>query len=150
MRNTTGCGRPVSQRGYTLVELMIVVAIVGIVAIIAMPAYQDYSIRAQVSEGLSLSSATKAAISDYYVQAGTWPKDNKEAGISDQSEINGQYTKEMKVESNVIEIMFGQNAHEMIKDKKIKLTAVDNDGSISWSCAGDGEFKPKHLPSICR
>ena len=143
-------GSQVIQKGYTLVELMVVVAIVGIIAIVALPAYQNYLIRAQVSESLTLSSATKVAISDYYVQAGSWPKDNKEAGISDKSEIAGKYTKEVKVKDNVIEIKFSKDAHKMIKNKKVTLTAVDNDGSINWSCAGDGKFDPKHLPSICR
>ena len=72
------------QKGFTLIELMIVVAIIGVLAAIAIPAYQDYTIRAQVSEGLTLASGAKAAVSEYYMNHGAWPTDNAVAGLADQ------------------------------------------------------------------
>ena len=69
------------QKGFTLIELMIVVAIIGILAAIAMPAYQDYTIRAQVSEGLTLAAAAKAAVAEFYANKGKWPSDNSAAGM---------------------------------------------------------------------
>ena len=69
------------QKGFTLIELMIVVAIIGILAAIAIPAYQDYTIRAQVSEGLSLASDIKAGVAEYMAQTGDWPLDLVEAGL---------------------------------------------------------------------
>jgi len=138
------------QQGFTLIELMIVVAIIGILAAIAIPAYQDYTIRAQISEGLTLAGGAKAALSEYYFDRGAWPTDNDEAGLADKHDIIGKYTEHVEVEDNVIEIKFGYDAHTTIFDEKIELTAFDNDGSISWSCASAGTIQAKHLPSACR
>ena len=77
------------QQGFTLIELMIVVAIIGILAAIAIPAYQDYTIRAQVSEGLSLASGAKAAVSEYYQDRGIMPADNLSAGLATANTIAG-------------------------------------------------------------
>ncbi|MBT8100815.1 MAG: prepilin-type N-terminal cleavage/methylation domain-containing protein, partial [Gammaproteobacteria bacterium] len=79
------------QQGFTLIELMIVVAIIGILAAIAIPAYQDYTIRAQVSEGLSLSGGAKAAISEFTMDTGNFPSTNAEAGVSASGTIQGKY-----------------------------------------------------------
>ncbi len=138
------------QQGFTLIELMIVVAIIGILASIAIPAYQDYTIRAQVSEGLTLSSGAKAAVSEYFMDRGIWPTDNAEAGLADKHDIVGNYTEHIGVEDNVIEIKFGYDANAKIMDEKIELTAVDNVGSISWTCASAGTIQAKHLPAACR
>ena len=80
------------QQGFTLIELMIVVAIIGILAAIAIPAYQDYTIRAQVSEGLNLAGGAKAAVTEYTMDTGNWPTTNTLAGISAATDINGKYT----------------------------------------------------------
>ena len=138
------------QRGFTLIELMIVVAIVGILAAIAIPMYQQYVIRAQVSEGLDLSSAAKSAAGEFYAVAGDWPSDNDEAGLSDATEIFGSYTAQIEVIDNVIEIQYGYDAHSDISGKIITLTGFDNSGSISWICTSAGEIENRYLPGTCR
>lgn len=138
------------QHGFTLIELMIVVAIIGVLAAIAIPAYQRYIIRAQVSEGLAVASGAKAAVSDYCMNYGTWPSDNNEAGLADEDDIEGRYVEQVEVENNVIEIEFGNEAHPIIDDEKITLTAVDNAGSLIWTCASAGTVQARHLPDACR
>ncbi len=139
-----------SQQGFTLIELMIVVAIIGILAAVAIPAYQDYTIRAQISEGLSLASAAKAAVVEYYMENGAWPSKNDDAGLADKHDIMGKYTEHISVKDNVIEIKYEYDANAAITNEKIELTATNNDGSISWTCASAGTIKPNHLPAGCR
>ena len=138
------------QQGFTLIELMIVVAIIGVLASIAMPAYQDYTIRAQISEGLSVAAGAKAPLSEYYFDRGAWPNNNNKAGVANQNDIRGKYVKSVKVKDNVIEIKYGYDAHTAIFNEKITLTALDNAGTISWTCASAGTIQAKHLPSACR
>jgi type IV pilus assembly protein PilA len=137
------------QRGFTLIELMIVVAIIGILAAIAIPAYQDYTIRAQVSEGLSLSNAAKATVGEYYADRGLWPADNATAGLEAPLNIKGKYVKSVTVAGSVITIQYGFDAHNVINTKSLTMTATDNAGSMGWICAGAG-IAGKHLPSACR
>ncbi len=100
------------QQGFTLIELMIVVAIIGILAAIAIPAYQDYTIRAQVSEGLNLAGGAKAAVSEYTMDTGTFPTDNTVAGISVATDITGKYVDGVQVGANgVITVGYGNDAH---------------------------------------
>ncbi len=138
------------QQGFTLIELMIVVAIIGILASVAISAYQDYTIRAQVAEGLNLSAGAKSALSEYFMDRGTWPADNTVAGLADKHDIIGNYTEHVGVNANVIDIKYGYDAHTAIFDEKITLTALDNDGSVSWTCTSAGVIQPKHLPAACR
>ena len=139
-----------SAKGFTLIELMTVVAIVGTLAAIAVPAYQDYTIRAQISEGLNLASASQAAVEEYYSEFGDWPKKNDNAGLPDEKEIRGKYTEEVAVKDDAIEIKYGNDAHQAIQERKVLLIATDNDGSISWTCISDGTITNNYLPPACR
>ena len=138
------------QSGFTLIELMIVVAIIGILAAIALPSYQSHVIRSQVAEGLTLSSAAQTSVAEFIMQNGAWPADNNAAGLPVGTEIRGDYTKQVTVEDNVIVILYGFSAHADISGDTVTLTAVDNDGSVSWSCASGGTIQRKHLPGACR
>ncbi len=140
------------QQGFTLIELMIVVAIIGILAAIAVPAYQDYSIRAQVAEGLNLSAGAKDAVNNYVADRGLWPSDNSTAGISADTTIKGKYVTKVTVISNgVIDVEYGGSAHALISGKALQLTPSTNAGSVEWDCASAGaEIAARHLPGACR
>ena len=138
------------QPGFTLIELMIVVAIIGILAAIAIPTYQRYVIRSQVAEGLNLSSGAQVSVAEYIMENGAWPANNGEAGLPLGIEITGDYTEQVTVADNVIVILYGINAHADIDGDTVTLTAVDNEGSVSWSCASGGTIESQHLPDACR
>ncbi|EPI6941610.1 pilin, partial [Neisseria gonorrhoeae] len=123
------------QKGFTLIELMIVIAIVGILAAVALPAYQDYTARAQVSEAILLAEGQKSAVTEYYLNNGKWPKDNDKAGVASSSSIKGKYVKEVEVKNGVVTAqMASSNVNKEIKDKKLSLWAKRQDGSVKWFC----------------
>ncbi|EMT7940104.1 pilin, partial [Neisseria gonorrhoeae] len=157
------------QKGFTLIELMIVIAIVGILAAVALPAYQDYTARAQVSEAILLAEGQKSAVTEYYLNHGKWPADNGAAGVASASKIIGKYVKEVKVENGVVTAqMASTGVNKEIQGKKLSLWAKREDGSVKWFCgqpvtrgagnddtvadaAADNEkINTKHLPSTCR
>jgi type IV pilus assembly protein PilA len=139
------------QQGFTLIELMIVVAIIGILAAIAIPAYQDYTIRAQVSEGLNLSGGAKAAVTEYWQDRGVLPTDNAEAGLAAEGDIRGKYVAEVLVTDGVIAVEYGNEAHTVITGQHLELTPDTTiPGSVAWACASPGEIDNKHLPAACR
>src|SRR5210317_654063 len=108
--NFHGDRRMKKQQGFTLIELMIVVAIIGILAAIAIPAYQDYTIRAQVSEGLNLASGAKAAVTEYFQDQGIAPADNATAGLEDADQITGKYVSLVTVANGVITVTYSNVA----------------------------------------
>ena len=136
--------------GFTLIELMIVVSIIGIHAAIAIPVYQRYTIRTQVSEGLNLSSTARVAVTDFYMNTGGWPSDNTAAGLAIPTEISGDFTAQVTVVDNVINVQYGNNAHSEISGQTITLTGFDNDGSVDWSCASAGVIQDQNMPAACR
>ncbi|HFC7865294.1 TPA: pilin, partial [Neisseria meningitidis] len=123
------------QKGFTLIELMIVIAIVGILAAVALPAYQDYTARAQVSEAILLAEGQKSAVTEYYLNHGEWPKNNTSAGVASASKIKGKYVKEVEVKNGVVTAtMLSSGVNNEIKGKKLSLWAKRQDGSVKWFC----------------
>ena len=147
------------QQGFTLIELMIVVAIIGILAAIAIPAYQDYTIRAQVSEGLNLSAASKAAVTEFFQDQGTWPANNAGAGLSAAATINGNYVSQVQVgapNAGAIQVTYSntgnQSANQQINNATLILSPISSAGSVDWNCRGGTTLSanPQWLPAACR
>ena len=147
------------QQGFTLIELMIVVAIIGILAAIAIPAYQDYTIRAQVSEGLQLSGGAKVAITEYYQDKGTMPGDNATAGLEGPTNIVGNYVSKVGTGTDgsgvdgEIEVTYSsstpQGANSKIDGATLLLTPdTTKPGSVNWKC--HSAIQNKWLPAACR
>jgi type IV pilus assembly protein PilA len=144
-------------QGFTLIELMIVVAIIGILAAIALPAYSDYTKRTHVSEGLSLASSAKSSITEYYADRGHYPDDNGAAGLAKDTSILGNAVDSVKVVSNVITITY--NA-KVATNQKLALAASATAGSVKWFCgyaipsgllaSGHTTVLQKWLPATCR
>ncbi|HFC8009558.1 TPA: pilin [Neisseria meningitidis] len=159
------------QKGFTLIELMIVIAIVGILAAVALPAYQDYTARAQVSEAILLAEGQKSAVTEYYLNHGEWPANNSSAGVATSADIKGKYVKSVEVKNGVVTAqMASSNVNNEIKGKKLSLWAKRQNGSVKWFCGqpvtrdattnnnddavnkatDNNEIDTKHLPSTCR
>ncbi len=155
------------QKGFTLIELMIVIAIIGILAVIALPAYQDYTGRAQVSEAITLMEGQKSAVVEFYADKGKWPKTNADAGIAAASDIKGKYVAKVAVGDNGVltATMKSSDVNNDIKGKTVTLSpelgkaatsgaaaGAASAGSFTWKCV-KGTTNPvpeKFLPSSCR
>ena len=143
------------QKGFTLIELMIVVAIIAILAAIAIPAYQNYVIRAQVTEGMSLADGAKTGMSEFYASTGRWPSTNTSAGIANAASITGNYVSSANVgtTAGMITVIYDNKANTAISGDILALSATPNGGSISWTCKPTGTYttvSAVYLPASCR
>jgi type IV pilus assembly protein PilA len=139
------------QKGFTLIELMIVVAIIAILAAIAIPAYQDYLVRTQVSEGAVLTDGAKTAVAEFYSNTGRYPGANGSAGLATPASINGKYVANVTVASGLITATFGNQANSAITGAKntFVLSPITQAGSIKWTCT-KSLVDQKYLPTSCR
>ena len=155
------------KNGFTLIELMIVVAIIGILASIAIPAYQDYTIRAQVVEVFSITGELKLSIKDYYKEHGRFPVDNMQAAVPAKSHLIGNYVTEVEVIDGAMHVTLGNYANQHLHGQMVTIRPIFVSESptspISWTCGyrsppkgmeAVGEDKTtlenKHLPGACR
>ena len=138
------------QKAFTLIELMIVVAIIGILAAIAIPAYQDYVARSQVSEGLNLATDAKTLVSMYYSDKGSLPANNNEAGLATAASIQGNYVSSIQINNGVITTTYGNDSNTILNGKTLLLSVVTTArNSIAWTCK-PGTLENRYLPSACR
>ena len=139
------------QQGFTLIELMIVVAIIGILAAIAIPAYQDYVIRTQVSEGASLADGSKTALGEFYNQTNRLAGSNASAGLASSTSIVGKYVTTVNAAGGVIAVTYGGQANSKISGAVLTYSAVTHAGSITWDCnQSSTNVTNKYRPQVCR
>ena len=141
------------QKGFTLIELMIVVAIIGILAAIAIPAYQDYTIRAQVTEGLNLASDLKAGVAEIYATQGAFTNaESGSMGLPLATAKKGKYVDNIAVDAGTITIEYGVDVNAKISGGTLKLEpSTNSNGDVLWKCTADGTtLKDKYVPANCR
>jgi type IV pilus assembly protein PilA len=140
------------QKGFTLIELMIVIAIIGILAAIALPAYQDYTVRSKVSEGLNMVGAAKLAVAETYDSTGAFATGNLTYGMPVATSIKGTYVSSITAAGTRITIQYkpaGLGGNPTANNQTIFIVASSNTGSVEWTCS-TGTMPSKYRPANCR
>ncbi len=140
------------QKGFTLIELMIVIAIIGILAAIALPAYQDYTVRSKVSEGLNMVGAAKLAVAETYDSTGGFVANNVSYGMPAAASISGTYVSTIAAAGQTITITYkatGVGGNPTANGGTIFIVATTNTGSVEWDCT-TGTMPAKYRPANCR
>ncbi|WP_238945798.1 pilin [Vandammella animalimorsus] len=137
------------KNGFSLIELMVVVAIVGILASVAIPAYQSYVGRAQLAEAFSLASSARSAMHEFHDRAGAWPSSNMSAGLASPGSISGKYVASVTISGpNIVAQMRSSNVTAGLAGKTLTLTtSVHPNGSYVWACSSTAD--KVYLPSSC-
>jgi type IV pilus assembly protein PilA len=142
------------QQGFTLIELMIVVAIIAILAAIAISQYQDYVIRTQVSEGSSLADGMKTAVAEFYNNTGRFPGSNASAGLAASGSITGNYVDQVNAANGTIVARYSstapRKANSAINAQTLTFSPITSAGSITWECNKSSGMQDKWVPQICR
>lgn len=137
------------QKGFTLIELIISIAIIIILTSVGISVYQDYTIRDQVSEGFVLAGGVQTALTKNFAETGTLAANNAALGLS-KTGASGKYVKSVINADGVVTVTYGNNSNTKITDGKLILTGTDKDGAIQWKCEYDGEkVVKKYVPSSC-
>jgi type IV pilus assembly protein PilA len=137
-------------QGFTLIELMIVVAIVAILAAIALSQYQDYVIRTQIAEGASLVTGSKTAVTEYYNHTGTFGANNDSVGLTNPESISGKYVTRVDVNGGLIVATYGNEANNRIQGATLTFSAQPTGGSMAWVCNPSQQIKNVWVPAVCR
>ena len=137
-----------NQQGFTLIELMIVIAIIAILMAYAIPAYRDYTVRAKAGECMSLSAAAKQSVSEYYLSEGALPTDNAEAGLALSSSITGENVASIAVAGDTITCTFNTNDSTLSGSSILFVASTASAGSIEWNCTSG--LADRYLPTSCR
>lgn len=138
------------QQGFTLIELMIVVAIIGILAAIALPAYQDYTKRTHVAEGLTLAGGAKASITEFRSAQGYWPPSYQSAGLAQAASIRGNAVRQVAVTPNTGAITITYNTKVQAGQTLVMTPTAGSGGSVEWTCKTGGTVPAKWRPANCR
>ena len=141
------------QQGFTLIELMIVVAIIGILAAIAIPAYQDYTVRAKMTEAINAVAAAKTSISEYIISQNALPADATAAGIA--TNIDSKYVESLAWDGSVLSVTIkgsavGGGLEDGDQAVVLSPYTVTNGGAVNWTCKKGADVDTKYLPANCR
>ncbi|WP_219338477.1 pilin [Luteimonas deserti] len=138
------------SKGFTLIELMIVVAIIAILSAIALPAYQDYVARSQVAEGLVVAGGAKIAVTEYHAHNGEWPDSHAAMELAAAQSITGRYVSSTSVGNDGrITVAYNRTATSAkIRNADLVLVPRTSDSTVYWDC--EGSVDPRYRPSSCR